>query len=506
MSDEKKEDDSGALTSPYRQRMRLAVLYTLLSRPLTLVAMGTSLAALARLISPEEFGLFAIAYAVHATLEQVALFGLKPFLIRQKNLGRRDLERAAGLSIAIGAGLLLLIVAGHQLVPSDLTDDGLGKALLILGTTMIVRPISLVSETLLEKHLRFGRVSAITVLSSVSYALVAIFAALQGFGVVALALGVLGEQVIRTLALLVAGPEGRVLPRIGSLPAFGGFGWSYTASRMLPKLSGFAVVTGLADLIGVAAVGLYNRAQTIVKLADKTVMSAVDPVVLPALSHSINEGGDPQDAYDRKVGYLTAFLWPVFAAMIILTGPLVRTLLGEDWLETITPARILLVGALAFPFTQMSLKLFVVFDLVPQYLPIQTANQVMRVLLALSGGMIGLSYACAGLALAGFIKAGLITYALHRHLGMGWRKSLAPMLPAAGVALMTAAGSSVGLLLPGSEPLLQLVAGMLGAFALWVAGLFLMGHPLTVDAGDLWRQRKQIIVRLAPTSQPRSAP
>jgi O-antigen/teichoic acid export membrane protein len=465
--------------------MRLAVFHTLLARPFTIAIMAASVAVLARFLTPAEFGVFAFVYAAYNILSEIGLFGLKPYLVRQDEVDERALAVAAGTSLIIGAVIFCVVLAAALFVPAGLTPQGFGPALLIFSATILFKPFGLPAEALLERSLRFGFISVLSVASGLANAVVAIALAINGWGIMALAFGFLAEEVVRIAGLLIFSPAGRVWPKPRPTRAAASFGSAYAFSTTLPKIAGFAVLGIIGNLIGLVAVGLYNRAEAIVSLVDRTIMSAIRPVILPILTEAGRAGMDRGTVYLNKISYLTALLWPFFAAMTVLTEPLILTLLGDQWTDAILPARVLLLGALAVPFTKMSLKLFVAFDMMASYLRIQSFYQVLRIALAATGALFGLVPAATGLAAAGAIKALLVTAKLHRKVEYSTGRFVLVLVRGGFVGLSAAAGAAVGPLLGGSSHVVILLIGMAGAGLATLTALVIIRHPLVSDAASL---------------------
>lgn len=471
------------------QLMRFAVLHTLLSRPAVLILTGISVAVVARQLDPTAFGVYALAYAVFGIMSEIGLFGLKPYLVTREKVDRSVMGRAVGLSLFVGLCLFATTILTLVLVPYADLRKGFGPTMLLFGGALLIQPLGLASEAVLERRLRFGFLSLLTIVGSAVNATLAILLVLSGWGIASLALAFLGEKLVRTFGLLLFAPEGRVRPILSRESQVLNFGSSYALSTTLPKLSGFAILSFLGAILGLPAVGLYNRAEAVVTLMDRAVMSALKPTILPILTTALRSGMAKAEVYGRKLRYLTAFLWPCVVGMIVLAEPLVLTLLGEQWGEAVVPAQILLIGALAIPFNKMSLKLFVAFGLLATYTRIQIAYQTLRVISAATGALLfGLPGAAFGLAAATLVKAGLIITVLHRETQQSWKEFIRILLEGAGVALLAAGGAAIGLLGMKEAAVWQLLIGGFCASIGALIGLIQVRHPVLEDLRLLIRR------------------
>lgn len=476
---------TGQPSTDRSQRMRLAVLHTLMARPFNIAIMAMGVAVMARFLTPTEFGVYALAFAVFQVAEQLCLFGLKPFLVREREIVRDDLEKAVGMGLITGVLSLVIVMAGFAVLPEGVAPAGIQPVMLILMASLLIQPLGLGAEALLERDLRFGFISALSVGRSIAETGLGALLAVLGYGPVAIALGLLAGRAVTAGGVLLFAPEGRVRPRLGGWSRFSAFGTPYALSNTLPKLGGFALMAILAEMMSVATVGLFNRAQAIVSLLDRAVMNAIRPAIMPILSRAMEDGYSKGELYIRKIQYLSSFLWPILVGMIVLIDPLVMTLLGQQWTEAILPSQILLIGALTTPFTKMSLKLYATFDFTPVYLRIQAWFQVGRLALASLGATQSLTMACTGIAVALFGKMAFVIFELHKRVDYEVSRLVRVLMESVAISAAAGGGASLTFLLPVTSPLLQLSVGIVLAGLGWIAALIAFRHPLIRDAKGL---------------------
>lgn len=459
------------------------MVHMMVSRQISLVIMAGGMAVLARLLAPEDFGLFAAALAIFAVAEVIADFGLHSYLIRARTIERIDIRAAAGLALMLSAAICALLVAALILLPEPIWPPGMQPILAVLVLALLIQPLIMPMDAALGRELRFGLLSIVGVIRLAVETAVTIGLAFAGFGPLALAYGFLAERVTGAAVLFIAMRRyGRFLPSVQGWRQFFGFGLRFVAISSLPKISEAIVVLLFSRLLGLGQLGTYNRAKTIVGLLDRSLLDGIAPVVLPALSRSLDGGVAPSRLYLVKTDYLVALCWPVFAAIALLAEPLVAVLLGPQWEHAVPVVRILALSGLMMPFTSMSMKLFVALDAAPAYLWIQSAHQFAKVLLAGAGAFISLEGACVGIVAALLIKALLVSRSLKAIV-----KYRSPDLVriAGRGAGMTAATLLGPVLLPTLVADLSGLALLASGIALsglgWLAGAALTRHPLLFE-------------------------
>lgn len=190
--------------------IRIAFAFSLLQRYIELAIQVGSMIVLARLIPPDEFGVFVAGAAVLALAAAVGEFGQRDYLIQERELTRERRAAALGLSISVSAACALAIGGALLLLPASVVDDQLRPVVLVLIMVLLARPFKIAATALLQREMRFGPVCAIGALEAGTSAIVAISLAVLGFGAMALAWGALaGALVGLARAFAVAGRAGR---------------------------------------------------------------------------------------------------------------------------------------------------------------------------------------------------------------------------------------------------------------------------------------------------------
>jgi len=463
--------------------VRRAMAQTLVSRQAGLLVRAGGMALLARLLTPDDFGLFAVAVAIHALARTLIDFGLPSYLIRRETLDRSTLRAAVGLSWTLTLACTGAAALALALLPASVLPAELRPVLALMAASLLAQPLMMPIEAGLQRDMRFGLLSTLSVVRVVVQTGVAAALALAGFGVVALAAGVLAEMLAAAAILVAAAGRGRLAaPAFGPWRPLAGFGSRYSATGLLSDLGDAAIVMLIGRLLGLAPLGLFNRAQTVVKLMDRSLLEGIAPVVLPALSRSLRAGSEPRRLYRVKVGHLAALCWPIFAVIALAADPLVAVLLGPQWEAAVPAIRLLALTGLFMPITRMSMKLFVALDRTGAYLRLMVVQQAVRVALVAVGALISLEAACLTLALATGVKAVLVSAALKPAIGYRFADLARPAGQAAVMTVAAAAGPAAALLLaPGlvAPALLGLVVGL--AALGWIAGAAVTRHALLAE-------------------------
>ena len=453
------------------------------ARLVVLVVSTATFMAVSRLLPPETFGLFLAIVVVTEFVTAIADFGISDRIARKSTLSEPELGAAIGLALALALPAGMVIALAAMILPDPVLSGEGRAAIVLLALTLPVLAIANPLEAALQREIRFGLVSALGIARAVAEAIVTITLALAGFGLLALAAGRLAQHALPAMILMAARlREGGVRPRRTGWRDFLAFGTAYSGIAIIQK-GGNAVASWSVNLLlGVATLGLLNRARRIVELLDRSVLDGVVPVILPAVSRSLDAGADPARVTLLKIDYLASLCWPVFGGIILMADPLVHVVLGPRWEEVVPAVQVLALAGFLQPVTKMSQKMFVALDILPDYMRIVTLQQAARVVLMSAGALVSLEAACLGAVMATALKAAMISHRLKRRTGYRARALL-------GVAGRAAALTALALVAPalfmGTGPewpaLPRLLMGMVLAAAGWLGGMAILRHPLLVE-------------------------
>ena len=303
--------------------------------------------ALARLLTPEVFGLYAILLFVISLGVRASELGLGAALIQ-----RRDLDPATGLTaaftatfgVALALGIMIAaaapLVARWPGVPGDVTTP-----LRWLAVLVVLASFRMPATVLLERRLAYLELTAAETADTVTFYAVAVGAALAGAGLWSFVAGALAARAINLLVLWTAArwrPTFRWSWR--ELAPVLKFGVLFQGS-VLVGIAGDAVVpTFVTAWSGVAGVGFLNWASALAFLPLQ-VVSVAGRVLFPALSSLQADTARFAEATARALNRVTAVLYPAAALLFAGADPVVRLVFGETWMPAVPAVRCFCLSA-----------------------------------------------------------------------------------------------------------------------------------------------------------------
>ncbi|MDO8184241.1 lipopolysaccharide biosynthesis protein [Conexibacter sp. JD483] len=447
-------------------------------------------AILARLLTPSDFGVVALALTFMVFLDAVKDLGLgQALIIGEEHEAEARAQTAFGWGVIIGLTLTLLTAAAGPLAASFFHEPELKAMLPVLGATFLVRSLGATHYALARKQLDYRVRTFSEITEVVVRGVVGIGLALGGAGAWSLAIGFLCGTVASTLtlwALVDFRPRAQLTrAHLKSMLAFGGM---LTLVDMGAVLAYNLDYLFIGRVLGSASLGYYSIAFRMPELIVLNLASVAGDVLFPA--YAAVDKRRLREAYLVALRYTAMLTLPIAAALIILARPVIHVLFGDQWDSSVDVMQVLTVYALCATLAIPCGTVFKVTNrawiMVAFTVP---ALVVLVILLAFvtDEGIMAVAKATTAIQLVALPATALIAA---RVLKLPLLRSLTPIVPSLfGALVMAAAMYPIEHFV--SSPLLALVAGGLAGVAVY------LGMLLLVARDDLRRLRAIAAPRLA---------
>lgn len=315
---------------------------TLIARPTVEVILLGSMVVLARLISPADFGRYAVASLV-AGFGVVVLSSLDAALVQRPEVTREHLQ--AGLAVAIVVAVaftaLTLVAATLLVTPIFGARTAAFVRLATIGT--LISAFNVVPAALVQRGLAIRRLSILDVSGSAAFAVTAIVMAVAGLGGFALVLGGLASVLVTTVVNWVWAPQ--PLPRLNLRAARELMRFGLPQSVAALAWVGFANIDYaiVGARLGPQAAGFYSRAYTIGVTYKQKVAQVMTSVGFPVLART--QSSEEMSTLRRHmVRLLTLVVFPALVLLAVTAPVLVPWVFGAEWTPAVLPTQILALG------------------------------------------------------------------------------------------------------------------------------------------------------------------
>ncbi len=441
------------------------------------VLQTATMMVLARLLSPEDFGLQGMVLALTGFLGLFRDAGLGSATIQKHEVTVDQTSTLFWINAAIGAVLTALCAALAPFVVRFYHEPRLYWVVVVSSLAFLFNGLAAQHGALLQRGMRFITQANIDVLSLAVSSAVGVVMALLGCRYWSLVGMAMASPMVAAAALWIVVPWVPGPPRrrsgIRSMLHFGGLA---TCNSFVVFLAWNAEKILLGRFWGADALGLYGRAFQLVTLPVQQLNTAVTGVAFPALSRIQHDAKRLARSFLKGYSVLISLTVPVTVSCALFPDEIVRIVLGAKWMEAAPIFRLLAPVALVFAVANPLSWLVMSTGRAGRALSISMATTP----LVIAGIVLGLNHGPIGVA-SGYSLAMtlvIIPIAAWSKLGTGitwtdlWRSSKPPFLSG---LLACAAGLLVKLTLSSRlPPILYLMVGLAAVLGIYAWGLLIL--------------------------------
>lgn len=426
---------------------------------------------LARLLTPEEYGIMAMIAIFIAVSTSIVDSGFSNALIRKMDVKDIDYNTVFYFNLAVSAFLYLILYFTAPAISSFFKEPALVEVTRVIGWILIINALSIIPRTIFVREVDFKTQTKTSLISSICSGVIGIGMAVGGLGVWSLVGQQLSRQLLNTLLLWVYCKWRPVWEfSIKSFKELFGFGSKLLLSGLLDTIYRNIYYIIIGRFYTSAQLGQYTRAEQFNSIFSSNLTSVVQRVSYPILS-SIQE--DPErlrDAY-RKIIKVTMLV--TFACMLGLAAvakPLILILIGEKWLPAVYYLQILCFSGMLYPLHSINLNILQVKGRSDLFLKLEIIKKIIAIGPIVIGIIYGIEY-----MLWGGVLISVIAYYLNSYYSAGLiyyptMRQIKDILPTFFVSFFVAAimwslsllEMAVYITLP-----VQLIAGAFSAFIIY---------------------------------------
>ena len=328
-----------------RRRAASGARWTAVAQATRIIAQFVQLAFLGRLLGgATDFGLFAMINVVVVLGNAFGDAGVSKAIIHYQDASRRELSSLYWLNLIAGALVFGLVYSLAPLAARFYHEPAVLDPLRLAAWVFLLAPVGQQFQILMERSLRFQKLSLIEVAAVVLGAIVSVLCAWQGKGVHSLVWGMLTATGAKALALAAFGwrewrPSLHFDPRdCGRFIRFGAY---QMGERLLNVLGQQVDKILIGTLMGPVALGFYDLAYRLVVRPMQLIAPIFSRVGFPVFSKVQDDFDRLRKGFMEMLDVIAAFMAPLYAAMAVLAGPIVRVQLGAGYEPVIPLLRIL---------------------------------------------------------------------------------------------------------------------------------------------------------------------
>ena len=315
--------------------------------------------ALARLLTPKDFGLYAMVTTMMGFLWIFQDIGLSTATVQRQQISHTQVSNLFWVNVGVGSLVTLVVAASAPVIAWFYREPRLVGITLALSITFLLTTSAVQHIALLNRQMRFGAIATIEVTCVLGGYLTGIVMALSGYGYWALVGANLMQVVIRlVLSWLISGWQPRLFSRNAQTRQLLSFGANITIGNLINTLARGLDNVLIGRFFGPVAVGLYSRASILLMRPLEQFTIPINSVLVPALSRVQTEPERYRRTFLRVYEALALVSFLFTGILLALARPLTLVVLGPKWEQAIPIFAGFTIAAIWVPLTGASTWLF----------------------------------------------------------------------------------------------------------------------------------------------------
>jgi O-antigen/teichoic acid export membrane protein len=318
-----------------------------------------SIMVLARLLTPKDFGLYAMVTTVTGFLWMFQDAGLSTATVQRQEITHAQVSNLFWVNVGLGGVITLLVAASAPAVAWFYREPRLVGITLVLSANFLLASSAVQHIALLNRQMRFGVIAMIDIVSILAGYLTSIGMALSGYGYWALIGTSVTQVAVRlVLAWLISQWRPRLPSRNTQTRHLLSFGANITIGSLMNSLARGADNLLIGRLFGAAAVGLYSRASILLMRPLQQFTVPINAVLVPVLSRVQAQPERYRRTFLRVYEAMALVSFVSTGLLLALARPLTLVVLGPKWEQAAPIFAGFTIAALCVPLSTASSWLF----------------------------------------------------------------------------------------------------------------------------------------------------
>lgn len=438
----------------------------------TFLARGVSFVVglvLARILSPDEYGLIGIVMIFVTVIEGFVDSGFSSSLVRKIEANDDDYNTMFLTNMVISVVMFALLYFSAPSIATFFERQELTALIRVMGLLIIFQALSIVQNTILTRKIDFKTKTKAAVLAAVVSGIIGIMMAFMGFGVWSLVGQQLSRQILNTVCLWF---YNRWWPQFGfsreSFRYMWGFGWKIMVSGLLDRLWKQLNQAVVGKFYSPELLGQYTRSSEYATIFSSNISAVVQRVSYPVLSQ-VQEDKLRMVAAYRKVIKTTMFVTSIIMiSMAAVSEPLIYCLIGPKWHQAALFLPFICFPMSVWPLHALNLNMLQVQGRSDVYLIVEILKKIIAIGPICLGIFVGIYWMLIGGIVTDIIAFFLNSYYSGKNLGYSSWMQIKDVAPSYALAFIVAISVYFFKFLPISNFIILPIQIIVGATVLFL--------------------------------------
>lgn len=291
---------------------------------------------LARLLSPDDYGVLALLTVFITITNTVVTGGFATALIQKKNADGKDFSTVFYFNGIVSLIAYVILFFAAPFISNFYNSPMMIPAFRVLSLSVIIGAVNTIQHAYVQKTMRFKNFFVSTLVGTIVSAVVGISMAYAGFGVWALITQYLTSLLINTVVLWFTAKWRPILAfSFERLKGLFGFGSKMLCTSIIDTVYKNMYSLVIGKYYDAQSVGFYNRGKQWPNLIISNIDGSINQVLLPAYSQIQDNKKALKTMMRRAITLSTYLIFPAMVGLAAVARPLTIIAIGEKWLPSV---------------------------------------------------------------------------------------------------------------------------------------------------------------------------
>ncbi len=384
-------------------------------------------AILARLLTPDDFGVVSMVLVYTGFVDMLAEFGISATVVQKRYLDRLGLSTVFWISALIGVLLTGISIILAPVIEGFFDFDGLRLVIQVMSIKLLFVSLSSVPQGLLQKELAFKKLALLEILTTIFSGITGIVLAFLGWGYWALVAQGVSLRLFRVIGFFLMT---KWLPlfklQLDIVKDILGFSGNLLGFRMINYWARNVDNLLIGRTLGSEQLGFYNQAYTLMMYPIRLLSSVLNPSIQPVFATAQDEPERIAPTYLLLLELIALITFPLSVFLHLFAGPVIRVLWGNQWDASIPVFEVLAFLTMVQPILATSGSVFIARNKARLLFRLGAVTSIVIITGIVAGSFFGIVGVATGYAIAYLVLATPLTlYFLAKTLEIKLRAMLA---------------------------------------------------------------------------------
>lgn len=296
---------------------------------------------LARILSPEEFGVVALANLVVFYANNFTNFGLNNALVQKKEVGIHHVNTVFTIDLLISFVLLIITVLGAEVIANFFNNNEMASVLKWMALYYVITTFYHIPVVLLRRSIDFKFLSIVEFLQGILTSIIAIFLALYGMSYWSIVVANLSMPAIAAIVLTVQTgwrPKLQISKEMEGIYSFGFWVFIMNQIQLIVSKVDYLIV---GKYLNVHSLGIYEKSFELTDRAFSGLTMPLNAVFYSAFCRLNPNLKNVKSVFLEAAGLLALICFPLLFGLFSIAPHFVYSCLGEKWAEAVLPMQVL---------------------------------------------------------------------------------------------------------------------------------------------------------------------